>query len=62
VQQQRQAGAFKGEVIGPLGMEIQVKKGPHMQRLAQNLEQVRVVGWSLVCCGVVCGVGVFRNV
>lgn len=41
VQQQRAAGAFKGGVIGPLGLEIKVKRGPHAERLAQNLEQVR---------------------
>ncbi|WIA31719.1 hypothetical protein OEZ86_002595 [Tetradesmus obliquus] len=39
VQQQRAAGAFKGEVIGPLGLEVKVRRGPHAERLAQNLEQ-----------------------
>lgn len=42
VQQQRAAGAFKGEVIGPLGLEVKVRRGPHAERLAQNLEQVRL--------------------
>jgi hypothetical protein len=44
VQQQKAAGAFRGEVIGPLGLEIKVKRGPHAERLAQHLEQVG-------CCG-----------
>jgi hypothetical protein len=46
VQEQRQAGVFRGEVIGPLGLEIKMKRGPHEQRLAQNLEQVRLAGCS----------------
>ncbi|WIA11591.1 hypothetical protein OEZ85_011696 [Tetradesmus obliquus] len=46
VQQQHAAGAFKGEVIGPLGLEIKVKRGRHAERLAQNLEQAT---WSQHC-------------
>lgn len=37
VNQQRQQGAFKGEVAGPLGLEIKVKMGKY----APFLEQVR---------------------
>jgi hypothetical protein len=51
VQQQKAAGAFRGEVIGPLGLEVKVKRGPHAERLAQNLEQVTLVG-KLVLLGV----------
>jgi hypothetical protein len=51
VQQQKAAGAFRGEVIGPLGLEMKVKRGPHAERLAQNLEQVQVSDGCQTCWG-----------
>ncbi|KAF6257582.1 hypothetical protein COO60DRAFT_1219288 [Scenedesmus sp. NREL 46B-D3] len=46
VQAQKAAGVFRGEVIGPLGLEIKVRRGLHAERLAQNLEQST---WSQLC-------------
>jgi hypothetical protein len=59
VQQQKAAGAFRGEVIGPLGLEMKVKRGPHAERLAQNLEQVITYIRVTICWG--CKPGNFRH-
>lgn len=45
VEQQKAAGRFKGDVVGPLGLEMQIK----LTRYAHYLEQVRIASGSGVC-------------